>query len=279
MPKTRWIVVALLLALAAVPAVADSASDERIERFLREGEVISSKPIGSGITGAQKLVLELDGERMKAAFKTVKTDMTARRAKVANSSSLSFTDDFHYERAAYLMDRHLGLDMVPVAVIRRIGREEGALIEWIEDAILESERRTANVQVSDPVGLFRQRDMMRVFDLLIQNDDRNLGNQLVTTADWKLHLIDHTRCFRLDKKLPDDVEDVPYPMPRWLYENLQQLDQQELKQLLKGLISGARVKAIVARRDAIVEKTEADRLQFGDDIVFHEDQDLAAEGQ
>jgi hypothetical protein len=272
---TAALVAALAAALAVTAAGADSVRDARIETFLLEGEPISSEPIGSGITGAQKVVLELDGEQMAAAFKTVAMDMSARRAKVANSSSLSFTDDFHYERAAYLLDRALGLDMVPVTVIRRLGREEGALIEWVEDAIQESERRSENVQVDDPVGLFRQRDMMRVFDLLIQNDDRNLGNQLVTPADWKLHLIDHTRSFRLDKKLPDDVEGVPYPLPRWLHQNLQDLELQELKQLLKGLMSGARVKAIIARRDRILEKIEADREQFGDDIIFHEDQDAA----
>ena len=239
--------------------------------------MVSSKPIGSGVTGALKVELEWNGERITAAFKTIATDMSLKRAQVKQSTSLMFTDDYHYERAAYLLDRQLGLDMVPVTVLRRIGREEGALIEWIEGAIRESDRRTEGVQVSDPVSLFRQRDMMRIFDLLIQNDDRNLGNQLITTADWKLHLIDHTRSFRLDKKLPDEVEGIPYPLPRWLYENLQAMELQETKALLRGLMSGARIKAILARRDLILEKTEEDRAEFGDDVIFHDDQQAEPE--
>jgi hypothetical protein len=121
------------------------------------------------------------------------------------------------------------------------------------------------------VSLFRQRDVMRVFDLLILNDDRNLGNQLITTDDWRLHLIDHSRSFRLDKKLPEKVEGIPYPMPRWFYEKLKGLEFDELKELLGGLMSRSRIKAILTRRDLIVEKTERDRQEFGDEIIFHAD--------
>ena len=44
--------------------------------------------------------------------------------------------------------------------------------------------------------------VMRVFDELIANTDRNVGNQLWTT-DGKLWMIDHTRAFRLQKTLKD----------------------------------------------------------------------------
>ena len=126
--------------------------------------------------------------------------------------------------------------------------------------------------MQDTIGLFHQRDVMRIFDLLILNDDRNLSNQLITTVDGMLHLIDHSRSFRLDKKLPDKVEGIPYPMPRWLYDNLQRMEFDKLKELLGGLMSKSRIKAILARRELILEKTELDRQEFGDNVIFHEEQ-------
>ena len=42
---------------------------------------------------------------------------------------------------------------------------------------------------------------MRVFDELIANTDRNLGNMLID-RQWKLWLIDHSRAFRLHETLP-----------------------------------------------------------------------------
>ena len=37
--------------------------------------------------------------------------------------------------------------------------------------------------------------MVRLFDQLIANTDRNLGN-LIITNDWSIWAIDHTRAFR-----------------------------------------------------------------------------------
>ena len=38
--------------------------------------------------------------------------------------------------------------------------------------------------------------LVRVFDQLIGNIDRNVGNLLIT-SDWRIWAIDHTRAFRL----------------------------------------------------------------------------------
>ena len=42
--------------------------------------------------------------------------------------------------------------------------------------------------------------VVRVFDELIQNVDRNMGNLLIDTG-WRAWMIDHSRAFRLHKKL------------------------------------------------------------------------------
>ena len=43
-------------------------------------------------------------------------------------------------------------------------------------------------------ALSLQLQVVRVFDELIQNRDRNQGN-ILWTSDWKMWLIDHTRAF------------------------------------------------------------------------------------
>ena len=42
---------------------------------------------------------------------------------------------------------------------------------------------------------------MKMFDNLIHNPDRNAGN-LIVDDDWNLYLIDHSRAFITEKKLP-----------------------------------------------------------------------------
>jgi hypothetical protein len=97
-----------------------------------------------------------------------------------------------------------------------------------------------------------------------------LNNQKIDTDDWTLHLIDHSRSFRLDKKLRKGIENEPLALQRWLYENLEEMDATELRHLFRGLMGNFRIKAILARRDTLLEKIERDRALYGDALIFHE---------
>ena len=117
----------------------------------------------------------------------------------------------------------------------------------------------------------RQITMMHVFDALILNTDRTQENELITLEDWKLHLIDHSRSFRLSHHLPDHFLERPARLPRRLLERLEALDEKRLRALLEGVISDARIHALMARRDKILAKIEQDRRRFGDGFVFYYD--------
>jgi hypothetical protein len=233
-------------------------SDAEIERFLREGKVVETKEIGEGITRPLRVVLELDGKRRRAAFKTVEVHRPGVTHFQGAPAESNFTDSFRYERAAYLLDRHLGLGMVPVTVLRRLGGEEGALVDWVEDAIDEEERRKRNLQPLDAGSFERQRGLMHVFDALLFNVDRNLGNQLITPEDWELHLIDHTRAFRQQQALPPKLDAVQMRLPEPMVERLRALDAASLEILTEGLLTKSRMKALLARRDRILERLERD---------------------
>lgn len=265
-----WRAVAALAAvLACVPCVRAGGDDAAVEAFLLSARVISVEEIGSGVTRPLKVLLELDGERRQAAFKSVELHYTRRTRFSEEGFKLNFTDDYRYERAAYLLDRYLGLDMVPVVVLREVEGKRGALIDWVTGAVNEMQRRERGLAPPDPLTLVRQRDVMKVFDALILNEDRNLSNELITLEDWKLHMIDHSRSFRLRKNLLEGMEEEPMALPRRLHERLQSLDRDGMEELLGGLLSKAQIKALLARRDRILEKLERDRKRYGDALVFH----------
>jgi len=264
----RKIAPAPIVLLGCLVLFAKSMTDAELERFLRRGRVVSAEEIGNGITRPKKVILELDGVQMKAVFKSVAIDHQNTKVRVGNKVTFGFTDDYHYERAAYLVDRLLGMNMVPVAVLREIEGKPGALIEWIPDAMDEVDRITRQIEPPDTDKLRYQKSIMKIFDLLILNEDRNSSNQLITTADWKLHLIDHSRCFRLKKAIPAGDEHQAVRIPRWLYENLRDLDTKDLYVQLKGLMSRARITAVLKRRDELLKLIKMDVEQYGEDSVF-----------
>ena len=103
--------------------------------------------------------------------------------------------------AAYRLDRLLGIGMVPVSVQRNVRGEASVMSWWIDDVLMTAETRYfKKIELPITSRWSEQIFIVRVFDELIYNTDRNLGS-LVITEDWKLWMTDHTRAFRLHKKL------------------------------------------------------------------------------
>ena len=127
---------------------------------------------------------------LRAVFKQLSTDFGIQdRVKALNES-----DRFECELAAYKVDRLIGLDMVPVTVLRTIKGHPGALQFWINDAINVRKMLEQKVQPGGWCDIRPQYNLMNVFDILIHNTDRTQENALFT-KDWTLVLIDHTRAF------------------------------------------------------------------------------------
>lgn len=95
---------------------------------------------------------------------------------------------------------------------------------------------------------------MRVFDQLIFNTDRNLGN-LRIDRQWHIWMIDHTRAFRTrhDLRAPKNLVQCD----RNLLARMKTLDQPTLERELAGYVNREEIKALLARRDRIVQFFEA----------------------
>lgn len=228
-------------------------TDAQIEAFLSTAEVVKKEPIGTGITHPWRLTLRRDGIERRAAFKTVREEVLGM-VRTGSGVQMSHADKFAFEIAAYRLDRMIGLDMVPVTVERTIDGEAGSVMDWVEKSVPEMRRKADGIEPADENILERQRERMRLFDVLICNIDRNATNLLVTPTDWKLHLIDHSRSFRTDSRPPENLRNALLPVADDLRPALAALDLERLKARLGDLLSHEQLKAVLKRRDWLLDQ-------------------------
>ena len=223
-------------------------NDSEILEFLRTARIVSQNRVVVGINKISKVLLEKNGVQLQAAFR--KVSINQPRGRLAVGKAFGFRDDCRFEVAAYRLSKLLGLDNVPPVVERKIGRDRGTLQLWVENAMMEKERRNEKVQPPSKLPWTYQWQTLRLFDNLIDNDDRNLGNILID-SDWKLWMIDHTRAFGIAKKLRNPYQ--VWQCERDLWERLQELDRKVLEKECKGSLKGPQIKALMARRDLLVQ--------------------------
>jgi hypothetical protein len=104
---------------------------------------------------------------------------------------------------------------------------------------------------------------MKLFDDLIGNSDRNKGNLLVD-ADWHIFLIDHSRAFVPDSKLPQELQNID----RRLWTRMLALDEPGLKATMGAWLDSRQIQAMLRRRDAMKKKIDALVAKHGDTIFF-----------
>jgi len=239
-------------------------ADEEIMEFLRTAEVKRMKTTSQGITRPSKVLLEKDGIRMNAAFRTVSEQKDVARL-ASGRVEMFFRDSYVFECAAYALAQLLGLDNVPPVVERRIRGTRGSLQIWVEQAMTETDRLKKRIPPQDVVRWNRQVQIMRVFDHLVSNSDRNQGNILID-QNWKLWMIDHTRAFRRNEHLENPQNILQ--CDRKLFKRLQALDPEETRRRLKPFLLEVEIKALLKRRDRIIEVIRQRIAEKGEDRIL-----------
>jgi hypothetical protein len=139
---------------------------------------------------------------------------------------------------------------------------------WVDKKWDEDERVKEGAEPPNVAAWERQLYRARAFTALVADTDRNLGNQLVT-ADFHLWLIDFTRAFRhtMDLKTPTLLRRID----RRFYDRLKSLKDDDVHAALSAWLDPQAIKALLARRDAMVEHYAvlADG-QGGKSAVFYE---------
>lgn len=255
--------VASVSAFAATPPVTDADR----EHFLLEAQVVKRKGAPGGITGSYRATLRLGDVEHDAHIQP--HDEYKSQIVLGSGLELDFRDTWRNNVAAYRLDRMLGLGMVPVTVERR--DRSGALASytwWVDDVLmLERERFEKKIKTPDPLAWNRQIFVVRVFDQLIYNFDRNLGNLLIDKG-WNVWMIDHTRAFKIFKELKNE-KNLSETCDADLLARLRALEKPALQQAMKDLLSEGQVDALLARRDRIVETYERKIAARGEEQVLY----------
>ncbi len=230
----------------------DMSADE-LEVFLRTAAIVDTEEVGIGMTGPERVTLRQGDTELRAIFRSEDLLPMDRPGSHLNRE-IDVSDRFRYEVAAYRLDRLLGLDMVPIAVLREIDGVEGSLQLWVENAINDHQRRQQGTGFSGWCPMGPQYQLMYAFDTLIFNTDRTQENVLYTKDDWALHLIDHTRAFRSSRGLPPIAEDVQLSLSPEFAERMGALNEEQLNEALGDVLERKQISALIRRRDEILEK-------------------------
>ncbi len=238
---------------------------EQIETFLTTAKVVGSKQASKGVTGSWRLTLSDGTTTHDAAFQGI--NETKPTMQLASGTELGFVDSYRYNIAAFRLAEMLGLDdIVPVYVERKWKGDTGSLSWWLPIKMDEKERVAQHIAVPDPDAWNNQMYKVRVLDQLVYDSDPNLTNVLIT-ADWKIWRIDFTRAFRLHKELRG-VSDLTR-CDRQLFAKLKALNQDELLEKTKHYLNKDEVKALMARRDKIVEQFQKLIAEKGENEVLY----------
>ncbi|HUS08156.1 MAG TPA: hypothetical protein VMZ52_17770 [Bryobacteraceae bacterium] len=233
--------------------------------------VQARKSAGRGVTNSERATLS-DGKFTHQAHLQF-VDEHSTSFVTARGAELNFKDSYKFNIAAYRLDRIMDLNMIPVSVERVIGGRSAAVTWWVDDtAMTELDRKNRKLDAPDMDAWNRQMYCVRVFDQLIYNTDRNLGN-LVIDKGWSMWMIDHTRAFRSQTKLLDAHNLVK--IDRRMLSELQNLQEPVLKRELYPYVNDAEIKGLLKRRDLIVEFFKNEVARKGEGAVLV---DLPARG-
>jgi hypothetical protein len=272
----RSILLAVLLSAVAMrPCLAQGTdalpappvlTPHEMERFLLEADIVATRSSKKGVTNAKRVTL-FDG-RLRHDAQLQDVDIALPLFEVAPKyTEVDFRDTYRYNIAGYRLSRLLGLDNVPMSVERKVSGKRVAMTWWIDDVMLdEAGRNKQKTAGPNPSRTASQLHLLRVFDELIQNRDRNAGN-LLWTSDWKMWMIDHTRAFRLGKDLlkPQNLERVD----RAFLQKLRELTAPALAEVMGTALTAREIEALMVRRDAIVELFDARIAQRGEATVLY----------
>ncbi len=249
--------VALLLLAQTAPE--SNLSFEGTEQVLKTARIVSMAATGQGITGSQKVELELEGRRLKAIFKTVDTRVKTRYVFGRETVPI-FRDRYQHEIAAYQLDKLLDLRLVPPVVERMVDGQPGSLQLWVERTLFRF------VHGRPPPNRQRAADdvhVVRLLDYLIFNTDRHFRN-LFFGEGWSPVVIDHSLAFH-----PMTTPARPlYRFPRRTVARLRALDQRQLKKVLGRYLEKDQIRALDQRRRAVLELVDAALAERGEGGVL-----------
>ena len=267
------VIVALLISAVAVrPSVAQDRPHftfDEMESLLLKGRIAERKGGSKGVTDAYRVTLS-DGQRSHDA-QVQNVDIFRTTFEVDPKHTVfNFHDTYRYNIAAYRLARLIGLENVPMSVPRMVDARQSAMTWWIDDVAMdEGARRKLSARARlgpNPARTAAYLDILKVFDELIQNRDRNEGN-LLWTKDWTMWMIDHTRAFRTDPALRNPQ--ILKRCERSMFAGMRALTREAIAAAIGESLLQPEVEALLTRRDRIVKLFEDKIEKSGEAAVLY----------
>jgi hypothetical protein len=224
--------------------------EPEIERYMREAKIVRIESVPIGTSKPMRAYFAPGGPVESAAWKTQPP-----------GTHRGFPDNYKAEVAAYELDKLLDLRMVPPSVETRVNGELGALILWVSPARMWDE--VEHEPKPDRAAWNDQVIRMKMFDNLICNRDRNVGNLLVD-ASWTFYLIDHNRAFITSRDLPVRMSRIC----RELWDRMVALDEPTLHRALGPYLTPKEIRAILERRDRMARTIAEMTASRGEQAVM-----------
>jgi len=237
------------------------------EDFLTNAKIVSTRPLGEGVTRPYRVELELNGVTHSAVFKSIDVRKAGVTVLADGTSDIDFQDSWQTEIAAYTVDRIIGLGLVPATVERRVVDGKVGSLQWfVEVMATEAERLEQKLTSPDMDDWNEQILTTRLFDQLIANVDRHLKNILVT-KEYKLRLIDHSRAFRINRGLPKP--ELLTRFSRTLLDGITKLEKKDLQKQVGKYLTSGQIDRLLSRRDAILALAKKRIAEKGEAAVLY----------
>lgn len=213
-------------------------SAEALQRLLEEGEVVGMQEGASG----RRIVKVSDGQTAVSAI------FEKRKGR-----------GFYPSVAAYRLDRLIGLDMVPVTVVRNVDGAAGSL-QFLAAKYSDELRRSASGRGGGAsCSLPDQWDAMYVFDVLIYNEGRSQERMLYDTSNWRLMLSEHALAFATRKGRPKHLKALSLDLSEGWRRALSEMSDETLAENFSDVLDKRRLKALALRRDELLAAASASR--------------------
>jgi len=194
---------------------------------------------------------EISNQREDATGRSIVTVSDGTRSLDAVFTKRSGRDNYP-DLAAYRLDRLLELNMVPVTVMRKIGRDEGSL-QFLPPKLMDEQQRAEAGRGADAMcPLPVQWSAMYVFDTLIFNEGRTPDRMGYGTDDWQLVLLGHDRAFGTSKGRPRHLKDVDLGIGAGWRVALGKLTDEVIERDFADVLDKRRRDALATRRDALL---------------------------
>lgn len=180
------------------------------------------------------VVVEHAGRRIPAVF-AVRKDDTVRN-----------------ELAAYRLDRHLGLGIVPATARREVQGRSGYVQARPAKWVTQGDAQRQSLRGGGWCALEPQFQLVYAFDMLVGNETRTAETLLFDTSEWNVYATGQERAFGGGKAVPEYLKTRPPQPGIELRRRLGALNAPTLATVLGELLDERRRKAILDRRDALL---------------------------